>query len=224
MSKINDIEGKMFNGLKVLGRDGSLPSGDKRYNYLCHCGEIKQTSASALRLGNIKSCGCKRNQYISEKNSTHGKSKTKLYSTWKTMKYRCENPNVEKYERYGARGIKVCDEWKDYEVFYKWAKENGYDEKLTIDRINNDGDYEPSNCRWINYKEQSRNRSDNRWIVFNGYERILQDWSELTGLGHKTISTRLKRGWSIERALTTNTPNHKTTTKEELLKMLSCNE
>lgn len=216
-----DLEGKVFGGLVVIDRYGKAPSGDILWNYLCHCKEIKQATASALRSGRTKSCGCMRDKFISDANSTHGLSDTPLYARWKGMHRRCDSPNNHKFERYGGRGIKVCDEWSVYENFHQWALENGYKESLTIDRIDNDGDYEPGNCRWANHKQQARNRSDNRWITFDGHKKILSDWSKLVGLGHKTITSRLDRGWSVEKALTTSTKKYKATTKSELIELLT---
>lgn len=131
-----------------------------------------------------------------------GRSKTKLYSVWKTMKYRCSNKNNHKYKNYGGRGIKVCDEWKDYSLFKAWALSNGYRDNLTIDRVDVDGNYEPNNCRWVDMKTQQRNRSNNKLIEYKGETKCLSEWVEITGIGHKTILYRLNNGWSVEKALT----------------------
>lgn len=138
-----------------------------------------------------------------------GRSKTKLYAVWKTMKYRCSNKNNHKYKNYGAKGITVCDEWFDYENFKLWAYSNGYKEGLSIDRINVNGNYEPNNCRWVDMKTQQRNRTNNKMIEFEGIKRCLSEWCEITGLNHKTITYRLNNGWSTRKALTTPTRNMK---------------
>ena len=219
--KGHDLKGREINGLKIIERNGSSESGDAMWDYRCHCGEIKTAAASSLKNGGTRSCGCMKNRFISKANSTHGRSLTALYSIWKTMRYRCQNPNNPKYERYGKRGIKVCDEWQDYPTFLKWSIKNGYEEGLTIDRIDNDGNYEPDNCRWVNNYIQQKNRSNNKWISFSGYNYILSDWSRMTGLNHKTISHRLNNGWSVEKALTKRTKGVKTPTSKELIRLAS---
>lgn len=124
-----------------------------------------------------------------------------LYGRWNMMKQRCFNPNNNKYKNYGGRGIKVCEEWLDYHAFKKWSLENGFEEHLTIDRINTNGDYEPSNCRWTDYKEQANNKRDNRMIVFEGKEYTLAELSYLTGIEHATLSLRLSKGMTPEEAV-----------------------
>lgn len=134
----------------------------------------------------------------------HGMSGTKVYKTWHNMRSRCNNPKATKYEIYGGRGIKVCDEWENsFHSFYDWCLANGYEEGLTIDRINGDGNYEPSNCRWVDYKVQNNNLSTSVKIYYNGKEQSVGDWANEIGVTKKCLSERLRRGWTIERALTT---------------------
>jgi hypothetical protein len=119
------------------------------------------------------------------------------------MMTRCNNPKSDRYYRYGGRGIKVCDEWlHNYTAFRDWALSHGYEEGLTIDRIDLDGNYNPENCRWITPSEQMKNTSTNCFLTFNGETLILAEWSRRVGISAETISRRIKRGWSIERALT----------------------
>lgn len=130
----------------------------------------------------------------------------RLYNVWQGIKARCTNPGNKCYYLYGARGIKLCEEWKDFKAFYKWAIDNGYDENAkygdcTIDRIDSNGDYEPSNCRWVDSLSQSRNNSANIYLTLNGKTQLATDWSRELGIPLSTISFRLKRGWSIERVL-----------------------
>lgn len=125
----------------------------------------------------------------------------KLYGRWNMMKQRCFNPNNHKYKDYGARGIKVCDEWMDYHTFKKWSLENGFEEHLTIERIDTDGDYEPNNCKWASYKEQANNRRNNRLIIFEGKEYTLAELSDKTGLESETIAIRLSEGMTPEEAV-----------------------
>lgn len=133
----------------------------------------------------------------------HGFYGTRLYEIWRAMKKRCHLKTHIHYKNYGGRGIVVCDEWKnDSKTFFEWALSNGYRDDLTIDRIDNNGNYEPSNCRWVSVKTQCRNTRKNHLITYNGETRCLIEWSELTGIKHTTIDERLKRGWTVEQALT----------------------
>ena len=119
------------------------------------------------------------------------------------MKGRCENPKADNYKYYGARGIKVCDIWeKNFENFYNWSIKNGYEENLTIDRIDVNGNYCPENCAWKTIKEQENNRRNNRVLMFNGIEKNVTEWSEELGINRETIYKRLRSGWSIEKTLT----------------------
>ena len=129
---------------------------------------------------------------------------TELYSHWCSMKSRCHNKNHVHWDRYGGRGIKVCDEWdKSFAVFRDWAMANGYKDGLSIDRINNDGNYEPSNCRWANQKQQSRNTRRNLFFTINGVRKSFQDWCDEYGANQRPVYQRIQRGWDIEKALTT---------------------
>ena len=129
---------------------------------------------------------------------THNLSKSKLYYVWYNMKNRCYKTTNREYKRYGARGVIICDEWKDDIVaFYNWATNNGYKDGLTIDRINVDGNYEPNNCRFITPYEQSINRRDNFYIEKDGVRKTMSEWTKETGTHHQTIRYRLNRGWDI---------------------------
>lgn len=129
---------------------------------------------------------------------------TRLYKTWATMKQRCHNPNDHAYERYGGRGITVCEEWfNDYHQFSKWAKESGYSDDLTLDRIDNNKGYFPGNCRWATYQDQARNRRNTRLATLNGETHDLSTWADITGIERNAIYQRIYRGWSDEAALTT---------------------
>ncbi len=119
------------------------------------------------------------------------------------MKSRCYCESATAFDTYGGRGITVCDEWKsDFETFYKWAIDNGYNDALTIDRIDTNGNYEPSNCRWATMKEQTNNVRRNNRVEFNGVVHTVSEWSDITGINKKTLWNRLSRGWPIEKALT----------------------
>ena len=134
-------------------------------------------------------------------NYKHGGKGTKLYEVWCSMKNRCNCPNTSHYIYYGGRGISVCDEWKSYPAFQKWALDNGYKDGLSIDRINNDGNYEPSNCRWVTQREQANNQRKTLKIEYMGKTKTLHEWAEYLGIQANTLYYRIyKLGWSVERA------------------------
>ena len=130
-------------------------------------------------------------------------SRSRLYHIWNSMKMRCANPNAISYPRYGAKGIKVCEEWQKFVPFFEWAIANGYDDKLTIERIDNKGDYSPSNCCWATRKQQQNNTSYNRLYTYNGETLSIMQWAEKTGIHPNMLYKRMARGWSIEEALKT---------------------
>ena len=139
-----------------------------------------------------------------KRSEKHGLSRTRIYKTYTTMLSRCYDPTRKKYESYGGRGIAVCDEWKnDFLSFYNWAMANGYQDDLQIDRIENDGNYEPGNCKWSTRKEQANNRRDSRHLTYKNQTKTLSQWAEIFGFDNRIVWLRLKRGWSIEKALET---------------------
>ncbi len=187
--------------------------------YRCDCGNECErahgdVAVSASR-GHVPCCrAClirDRAQRMSATMKTHGLSKTKLYGVHRQMIQRCYNERSRDYEGWGARGIRVCEPWHDRAAFIAWAHANGYAEGLTIERVNNDGDYEPDNCAWIPNAEQCRNTrprrsrkpcARDRVIEFNGKRQRLQDWCIETGISRSALNHRLARGWPINRALT----------------------
>ncbi len=134
------------------------------------------------------------------RNYKHGQTGTRLYNVWRSMKERCYSSTYVQYKRYGGRGIKICDEWRnDFQAFKAWAIENGYTEGLTIDRIDNDGDYEPNNCRWVDMKTQARNTSKNVYIEHEGKRICLSELAEIYGLKAEVVISRYHRGDRGER-------------------------
>lgn len=152
--------GKRFGRLTVIEQSDIVQSGNACWICKCDCGNItKPIVGTSLRCGFTQSCGCLRLERLVASCTTHGKSNTKLHGVWNTMKQRCTNPNNEKYNDYGGRGIVVCEEWRNsFEVFYEWAMSSGYAEGLSIDRIDVNGNYCPDNCRWATALEQRHNR------------------------------------------------------------------
>lgn len=158
LSKRIDLTGKKFGRLTVISF--SHMNGKHSYwNCQCDCGNECKVRIDCLKTGLVKSCGCLQYEHAI---TTHGQSKTKLYHVWASMKNRCDNPNTRHYNRYGGRGISYCPDWEKYESFYNWSILSGYEDGLTIDRINNDGNYEPKNCRWITIQEQQKNKTQRK--------------------------------------------------------------
>lgn len=209
IDRYNGYIGKRSGHLEVVGFE-IYP--DKRPPMLkckCDCGNLKLVLLGTFNHGKLLSCGCG----ISA--TKHGYHKHKLYSILQGMKDRCYNKNNSNYHRYGGRGIKVCDEWRFHpEKFIEWSFSNGYIDGLSIDRIDNDWDYCPENCRWADRLTQSRNRSTNVMIEFGGKKMCLTDWSKELGMKKDTLRGRFRMGWDIERAFTE--PVHKKSTFEEL--------
>lgn len=203
----NDLTGKRFGRLLVVERtEGKLlKSGYKQqmYKCLCDCENTIVVTYISLVTGNTTSCGCYAKELLRKKNTTHGMSGTKLYDVWKEMRRRCSKENDGSYFYYGARGIKVCDEWEsDFQSFYNWAIKNGYREGLEIDRINNNDNYEPSNCRWVTRRKQMNNCSINIVIPIKGYCKTIAEWASLFDIHPETLRNRFGRGWDEITALT----------------------
>ena len=166
----------------------------------CDCGKEKIILANSLRTGRTKSCGCLRSEMLTERNYRHGFERTRLHSIWRGMRQRCHNQNRPCYQYYGGRGIKICPEWNSFVVFRNWAMNNGYKDDLTIDRIDSNGSYGPSNCRWATRKEQADNRRCNIKITYNGETRTLTEWSQQLQMSASKIRDRIKHGWSVQDA------------------------
>lgn len=198
MPKEYKMIGKHFNRLTVIEELKSRSKdGDKVYKCLCDCGNYVYVIGKSLRNGNTKSCGCLRNEKLKYRVTTHGKSNTKMYAVWCSMKARCYNKNDKYYKDYGGRGITVCDKWrKDFMTFYDWAMNNGYKDNLTIDRISVNGNYEPSNCRWVDWNIQVNNRRNNVYLTYNGKTQTMSQWSNELDVPYSRLNMRRRRGWN----------------------------
>jgi DNA-binding transcriptional MerR regulator len=193
--KNTNLSGKRFGRLTVVSKCSE--NGD--WNCNCDCGNEKAVNVYNLLRGIVKSCGCLSRELIIERNkkmSTHSMTGTRLHNIWDTMKARCHRPNSKDYKNYGARGVMVCEEWRNsFEAFYRWATENGYQEDLTLDREDVNGNYEPTNCRWVTTKQQGNNTRVNRHITINGETKTIAEWADLAGVSPKALRYRIESGW-----------------------------
>jgi hypothetical protein len=209
MSKYIDITDVRFGRTVARERIGKDNQGCTLWQCECDCGNKHITRLSSLRNGTTKSCSCLQKEVTSRRATTHGLSGNykhcpRLYRIWKNMKTRCFNPKPYKYKNHGGRGITVCKEWMEYLPFHKWAMSHGYKGNLTIERIDNNGNYKPSNCCWATYKEQALNSRRNHLITYNGETKTLQEWAEILSMKYTTLSSRLTTyGWGIEKAIKT---------------------
>lgn len=209
--RYKDIEiGDSFGRLIVVTRLPRLPYEDLFWRCSCSCGKMTIVVDQSLKSGGTKSCGCLRVEVTQERTTTHGhtsklRSKTGStpeYEAWKQMIGRCYGTYTASYKTHGARGIRVCDDWRhSFGAFliYMGLKPSP---ELTLERINNNGNYEPGNVKWATKKEQARNRRTNRLITVNGVTKCLQEWSEDSGVSHTLILYRLRAGWGEEELLT----------------------
>lgn len=186
-----DLLGMKFNRLTVVSYYGRIKN-HTRWNVICDCGKEAIVDAYDLKNNKTVSCGC----YNEEKKIRHGYARdsgtVSEYSIWEAMKGRCCNKNNAMFSRYGGRGISVCDRWKHSFVNFLEDMGSRPSAKHSIDRIDNDGNYEPSNCRWATMKEQSRNMSRNRWVDYNGVRMVIKDWATELGIDSRQLYTSLK--------------------------------
>lgn len=200
---LKDMTGQKFGRLTVK-KFHETKNKKSYWNCVCECGTEKIVRRDQLKSGRTKSCGCLNIEKLKDgRNHSHGFSKSRLYRTYHSMKVRCLNPNNKDYKDYGGRGIKICDEWlNDFIIFRNWAIENGYNDDLTIERIDVNGNYEPSNCKWVTRKVQSRNTRQNRMITINNQTKCLSDWCSYFNISRATVKDRLRNGWTEIDAIT----------------------
>lgn len=206
MTQIVDMAGLRFGRLAVISRAGRAKRGVATWNCRCDCGVLTVVIGADMRNGHTQSCGClqdEKRRSSETKRTTHGRTNDDIYSVWRNMLSRCENENHKSYHRYGGRGIQVCRAWHSFDVFYRDFGASRPSPKHTIDRKNNDGNYEPENCQWATQREQQNNRSTNVRLSHDGETLTVTQWARKTGLSQQCISSRLKAGWSAFEALTT---------------------
>lgn len=202
MAIFKDEIGNVYNELTVIERAENDKYGRARWLCRCSCGNTTVVDAGKLRNGQKKSCGCLKNKIISELNKTHGMSNTSTYKTWVNMKRRCYDEKNNRYQYYGGRGIKVCDRWlNSFENFLADMGERP-SRDYSIDRIDHDGNYEPTNCRWANKYEQANNKSTSRIIEYNGKRHTVAEWGRITDIPARLIEERLLAGWTPEKIFT----------------------
>lgn len=188
----SNLSGQKFNRLTVIEYVGQ-----SKWLCLCDCGNKVSVVTSHLKNGHTRSCGC----YQTDVQTKHGASFDKTYRVWISMRSRCRNPNDRAYPNYGGRGIKVCERWEDYSTF---LSDMGLppDERMQIDRTDNNGNYEPGNCKWVYQLDNLNNRRNNVRIEYNGRTQTIAQWAAELGIHYRTLNNRINRGWSVERAFT----------------------
>lgn len=211
---ISDIIGKRYGRLVVISYSHNIKNNNKRvgykhyYNCKCDCGNNCIVERNSIKYGNTQSCGCIHKQQLSDRNKQtarlNGDSSNKymkLHNSWSAMKNRClSNKNIH-YENYGGRGITICDDWLDWNKFKNWAINNGWKSGLTIDRIDINGNYEPSNCRWVDYGVQANNTRHNKMITYNSKTQSLASWCRELNLNYDRTKARLNNcGMTVEEA------------------------
>lgn len=196
--KILDLKGQKYGRLTALKMVERNSSNKVQWLCKCDCGNLVKVTTGHLRSGHTKSCGCYNIESSISTNISHGGKGTRLYNIWCDMKKRCNNPNSKHYDRYGGRGITVCPEWIKFESFRDWSMNNGYADNLTIDRIDNDGNYEPSNCRWATRKVQNNNTSKCHIITVDGISKNISQWAEYLGINRTQIDSAYKHGVDLE--------------------------
>lgn len=198
---LKDLTGERFGKWSVIER---APNKGKAVMWRCRCdcGAEKIVHGTSLKSGT--STMCRHCSDRSHKPRSHGLTHHPLYRIWQRIKSSTTNPNHQDYEWYGAKGVRVCEEWfHDFAKFYEWSIANGYQPGLTIDRTDVNGHYEPSNCRWVSFKEQTLNRTDNVYLTHGGVTRTIKEWSQITGIKSVTLYARANKGWPPDKILST---------------------
>ncbi len=205
-----DLSGEKFNRWTVISEaEPKIRKGNRRirrWNCVCECGTKRVVFEKSLVDGSSRSCGCYHREIMKDVgkcNRTHGMTDSRLYRIYRNMLDRCYDKNNIRYENYGGKGIIVVKEWHTFEAFMKWALANGYTDKLSIDRIDLDGNYAPDNCRWADAITQANNKSNNTNYTYNGETHTIAEWARIVNMPYKKLWKRFHIGWSVEKALTT---------------------
>ena len=204
-----DLTGQKFGRLYVIQRapDKLQPSGGRKtmWDCICDCGNNATIWSHALLAGMTRSCGCLQKEILTKRNTKHSMAGTRLDRIYHAMVTRCTNPNFYEYKHYGGKGVAICDEWLQCKtVFFDWAYANGYNDTLSLDRIDCQGNYEPNNCRWSNGIVQANNKTNNIFLTFDGQTLTIAEWSRIKRIAYQTLKDRVRRyGWDAASALTT---------------------
>jgi hypothetical protein len=201
--RFQNLIGRVFGRLTVLAYAGRLGKNAVSY-WLCRCtcGTEKVVNGGSLTIGETQSCGCLRREMLGDRVRTHGMTNSSEFSSWRSMLSRCYEPRNASYPRYGARGVTVCQRWRDsFEAFLADMGPKPTP-RHSIERQNSTVGYQPGNCVWATRKQQQRHLCSNRHITHDGQTRLLVEWAEITGLGRVTITRRLAAGWTVHDALT----------------------
>lgn len=194
----NKHSGKRFGRLLLKERVENTSTGHARYAYVCDCGSLGVANIRDIQSGRTQSCGCLHREKI----TSHNKARSPTYNVWSTMQQRCGNPNATGYSYYGGRGISVCERWKTFENFLADMGEQPA-RRMSIDRIDVNGNYEPGNCRWLSMTKQQLNRRNNRRITLGGLTQTVKEWCIDLKMSEELFRSRLKQGWTPEEVVTT---------------------
>lgn len=197
-----DLTGKPFGRLTVIDQAETKKSGQIYWNCKCRCGKLATIRGSRLRAGITESCGCLAKETTRKRSVTHDMSYGREYAIWGGIIQRCTNPNNQAFKNYGARGITICDEWRhDFMAFFNYVGKRP-SPKHSIDRMNNDGNYEPGNVRWATNVEQKNNYRDNHRITLHAHTMTLAQWACFVGLNPNTLIARINKcNWSPAKAI-----------------------
>lgn len=199
MGKFRDLTGERFGRLLVEGTGGYNKHHQLYWKCECECGNYKRVLGSLLRTGMTQSCGCLKKESIAKVNYKHGMAKTPIFNIWWSMMQRCYDKNSHAYNRYGARGINISTKWQSFEGFY--ADMGDKPEKMSLERIDNNGDYCKENVKWATSKEQANNRSTSKFIEHNGKTQTIAQWADEVGIKMATLWARVNRGMPFEKAI-----------------------
>lgn len=200
--RVKNLEGQKFGRLTVVKRV-ERKSPKAYWLCKCDCGNEHIVCGASLTRGKVLSCGCYAKEKLIRDKTTHGGSGTRLYVIYRNMKRRCLYEKDREYPYYGERGITICDEWKgSFEKFRSWANKNGYSDSLTLDRIDNNGNYCPENCRWATMEQQNNNTRACVFVTINGETHTLSQWCKINNINYYTVMARRRAGWSNEDAVT----------------------